>query len=432
MDDKGDVRRQTKYVDTETSETEETYNNVLMQSLAALTLKKKENDNIKIKPTKNRIDFVKKLIDKGKFTPLIDPDTSDTEVYVSGDFKKRVENIFTVLNSLGYELKYIKSGTTGHTFKAYSTKNPSDAIAIKVCAYPKNDDYGTDNNQSRPENAEIYIIRCLSYFVHRQMTPHIVIPFHTFKTSIKPFIRIDKTLVDLNDDRNEIYKKFIEKYEDGEFENFVSILISEWAEGGDLLDYIRKNYKTMDIQQWRIIFFQILYTLAIIHEKFPSFRHNDLKANNILIKYTNLKQTKQYYCYRLGKRKFIIPDIDIQIMIWDFDFASINGIFDNNKVNSEWANNMNITREEHKYYDMHYFFNTLTSKRFFPQFYEGNYVPDKIKEFIADIIPEEYRTGGKYVNKKGRLQVNKEFTTPYKVLMRHDLFSKYRVPDDKK
>ena len=74
---------------------------------------------------------------------------------------------------------------------------------------------------------------------------------------------------------------------------------------------------------------------------------------------------------------------------------------------------------------MHYFFNTLISKRFFPQFYEGG-APAEIIEFVHRIIPEKYRNGSEYVNKKGRIQVDTEYLTPYKVIMKDPLFEKYR------
>ena len=137
---------------------------------------------------------------------------------------------------------------------------------------------------------------------------------------------------------------------------------------------------------------------------------------------------------------FYIPNINLQIKIWDFDFACIDGIIENNKVNADWTRRMNITKKENKYYDMHYFFNTLISKRFFPQFYES--VPQPIIDFIHRIIPLEFRgyrqhvkkNGIKYkyginydyVNKKGRIQVDTEFTTPYKIIMEDPLFEKYR------
>ena len=58
---------------------------------------------------------------------------------------------------------------------------------------------------------------------------------------------------------NKKYKNFLKKYKNKELYNEVSILISEWANGGDMLDFIRKNYKEFDVKHWRILFFQASY-----------------------------------------------------------------------------------------------------------------------------------------------------------------------------
>ena len=96
---------------------------------------------------------------------------------------------------------------------------------------------------------------------------------------------------------------------------------------------------------------------------------------------------------------FIVPYIGMQIKIWDFDFACIPGIVDNSKVSSNWAKKqINVRPRKNRYYDMHYFFNTLRSKGFFPHFY-SEYVPKEVVEFVHRIIPSEYREG-KYVTEK--------------------------------
>ena len=82
---------------------------------------------------------------------------------------------------------------------------------------------------------------------------------------------------------NKKFDQFVKRYKKGEYYENVSILISEWANSGDLLDYIRNKYKKFKLNTWRTLIFQILSVLAIIHAKYPSFRHNDLKANNLLI-----------------------------------------------------------------------------------------------------------------------------------------------------
>lgn len=411
-------------------ETSDNYQNALMSSLKALSNKSIKNDSEEPKPTENRIEFVKNILGGNKLRPMVDFDSCDTESATNIRLNKKILDVKQLFTSMNVKLKYLKSGTTGHTFKAVSKTNKDFAFAVKVCAYPK-DDYGGMNNLSRPENAELRMIKLLSYFVIKRITPHLVLPIGTFNTSITNFIRVPKNIIDLEDEKNEMYKKFIERYNAGEFEDFVSVLISEWCSGGDLLDYIRKNYSQMNLRQWVVIFFQILFTLALIHQKYPAFRHNDLKANNILVQITNIKQNQPNcrYRYNIGNVKFIIPNINMQVGIWDFDFACIDGIIENNKVNADWTKKINITKKENKYYDMHYFFNTLISKRFFPQFYDGG-APPEIVEFIHRVVPDKYRNGSDKVNKKGRIQVDDEYTTPYKVIMEDPLFEKYRFRGD--
>ncbi len=405
------------------------YQNALMSSLIAITNKKVESsENDDKKPTESRIEFVKNILDGNKLRPMVDFDNCDTETSSNTRLNKKILDLKDLFSSMNVKLKYLKSGTTGHTFKATSKIDTNIAFAVKVCAYPK-DDYGGIQHISRPENAELRMLKLLSYFVIKRSTPHLVLPIATFNTSIKNFVNIRPDVIDLNKEKNEMYRKFVERYHEGEFEDFVSVLISEWCDGGDLLDYIRKNYETMTLKHWIIIIFQILFTLAKIQDKFPAFRHNDMKANNVLVQITNVNNSSLRYSYGIGNYKFYIPDIGLQIKIWDFDFACIDGIIENNKVNSDWTKKINITKNKNKYYDMHYFFNTLISKRFFPQFYTGG-APQEIIDFVHRIVPEKFRNGSKNVNKKGRIQVDTEFLTPFKVITEDPLFSKYRWSSD--
>ena len=391
------------------------------------------------RPTETRVEFIKHLLDGNKLQPMIDLDIDNRTDLKSVDpeydrLNKKTMDVRKLFVSMNVTLKYVKSGTTGHTFKATSTLNSDIAFAVKVCAYPKTDDYGGIKNPKRPENAELRMLKLLSSFVLKMKTPHFILPIGTFNTSIGPFINIPKKLIDLDDEKNESYKKFIKRCEKNEFEDLVSVLISEWANGGDLLDYIRKNYASMTLKQWTIIIFQILYTLASLHKKFEAFRHNDMKANNILVRLTNSNYAEKLYNYRLPDDdiRFQIPDIGMQIKIWDFDFACIDGIIENNKVDAEWTTKMNVSKKKNQYYDMHYFFNTLICERFFPQFYTGG-APKEIIEFVHRIIPEKYRTivANKYVRKGGRILVGTEFTTPRKVIMEDKLFANYRFIDRK-
>ena len=324
------------------------------------------------------------------------------------------------ITELGGKLLYIKSGSTGHTFKGVHPP-PNDEnkqpYAVKIVAYPKKENYGDMYNIKRPENTELLMIRLLSYFVINKQSPHIVLPITTFNTSIKPFLSLTKS----NIVNNKKFEQFVEKYEKGEYYQNVSILVSEWANGGDLLDYLRKNYKIMKTKHWRTIFYQILSVLSIIQAKYPSFRHNDMKANNILIHNIDVDENNKKYLYKINQQHYVVPNIGFQIKLWDFDFACIPGIVDNSKVDAEWTSKINITPEQNRYYDIHYFFNTLTRKGFFPEFNTAPEIPEKVKEFVKRIVPAKYESG-KLVSERGRILVNDEYLTPDEILKNDNFF----------
>ena len=163
---------------------------------------------------------------------------------------KKVLDFSEVINKIGGKLVYVKSGTTGHTFRGFDPNNPNEPnFAVKIVAYPKRENYGDLNDIRRPENAELMMLKVLSYFVMNNQTPHLVLPIGTFNTSIKPFLSLGKNgIVD-----NKKYSQFIKRYKKGDLHQEVSVLISEWADGGDLLEYIRKNYKKMTLKEWRNI-----------------------------------------------------------------------------------------------------------------------------------------------------------------------------------
>jgi serine/threonine protein kinase len=322
-------------------------------------------------------------------------------------------------------IEYIKSGSNGHTLKGNIQINNCECnYAIKIVTFHKYKIYKDYNDKNRPENAEILMLKLLSYFVINNITPHIILPITTFNTKfdilymLKNKINIDNIKLD----------KAIESYENNILYDNVSILISEWANGGDLSDYIKNNYKNMKLKDWRIIFFQIISTLAIIFDKYPSFRHNDLKANNILVYKLNKNKNKNNkFIYQINNSKYIVPDIGIQIKIWDFDFACIPGIVDNYKVSylKNKINEYNIQPERNQYYDLHFFFCTLTKKGFLPGFFRSKYINKKVKDFVKRMVPDKYNNPN--TMNRGRLLLNDEYMTPEYILNNDSFFDKLLI-----
>jgi serine/threonine protein kinase len=381
-----------------------------------------------------RIAFINLLIGDNKLNPMIDFNMCDTEHVENKTDDHDVRNVMLkktldfnkLICDIGGKLLYIKSGTTGHTFKGiiYDDDNKSELInyAVKVVAYPIRENYGDVNDIKRPENAELMMLRVLSYFVVNGQTPHIVLPIGTFNTNIKPFIMLGKNKYI----ENKKYEQFLKRYKQGEYHPNVSILISEWANNGDLLDYIRNNYKIMKLKDWRTILFQIISALCVIQNKYPGFRHNDLKANNILVQKIDNRKKNNFFLYKLNidskTYEFLVPNIGIQIKLWDFDFACIPGIVDNLKVSADWTDKINVKPSNNRYYDLHYFFNTLTKKGFFPEFWDAKEIHHSVKQFIKSIVPDNIVN----VTDRGRILDNEERFLPKDILMSHSFFSKMR------
>lgn len=392
-------------------------------SKSNLSLTNKNRDTIPM-----RIEFIRDLLNSNNIENIIMSECNSIVNDDSYDIRKVLNkkniDFNKIINKIGGKLLYIKSGTTGHTFKGIVKNDNSDILynyAVKVSAYPKKEKYGNINDTRRPENAELMMLKLLSSFVIKGKTPHIVLPIIICNTKIDPFIND----ICLSEKKNKKYMEFINKYKNGEYSDTVSILISEWANRGDLLDFLKNNYRKLKLVDWKVIFFQIIATLAVIQSKYPSFRHNDLKANNILIH--KITTNTDYFSYKILRLKYCVPNIGYQIKLWDFDFSCIPGIIDNAKVCADWTTHINVNPEQNRYYDLHYFFNTLIKRGFLPQILEDECISSEVKDFIDRVLPLKFRMNYKYVHKRGRILINNEFITPNDILKNDPFFECFRI-----
>jgi hypothetical protein len=397
------------------------------------------------KTINHRIDIIREIVGNSNITPLTDFDsknvTNPNDLLKHNDhdcdlntnckdstciLKKKLVNFKAMINKMGTSLEYIKSGTTGHTFKGEVKLKNGEIVnfAMKIVAYPIKEKYGDLYDIRRPENAELAIIKLLSWFIATKQTPHIVLPVGTFNIDLKKFVDMAKAkIID-----NERFDKFLKRFDDGDFYPIASVLVGEWADGGDLLDFLKEHYKKLKLIHWKVLFYQLFSALAIIQEKYPAFRHNDLKANNLLVNLINTDK-KGIFKYHLKNQYFIVPNVGFSIKIWDFDFACIPGIADNAKVNAKWTNDINVRPRKNRYYDIHYFFNTLTKKAFFPKIMTSEHVPKEVKEFVRRIVPEKY-VSGRYVAEKGRILKDDEYVIPIDILIGDDFFSELRYSEE--
>ena len=131
------------------------------------------------------------------------------------------------------------------------------------------------------------------------------------------------------------------------------ILYFEYVKGISLREYIRTR-RDLTLIQLKSIVAQVSYNLYKIHKKFPKFRHHDLHTDNILVRQVANKNLS----IEVDTIKYTIDNGGLELVMIDFGFASFPGI-PNPLVNTKQYTNIGIHRNSNKYYDLHFFLNSL-------------------------------------------------------------------------
>jgi len=175
--------------------------------------------------------------------------------------------------------------------------------------------------------------------------------------------------------------------------NNVTFMYTEYANNGTLKSFIRNNKKNILPIHFRTIITQVLYNLYRIQKKYPSFRHNDLHFENILINSTSPSRVK---LFKVNNSTLKVHDIGIQALISDFGLSTMKGL-KNPEVDDDpyllYKTKSGIFRESHHMYDIQYFLNILRQE------IKNSGIQNGIEaiQFIERILPPEYL--GKESNK---------------------------------
>jgi hypothetical protein len=373
----------------------------------------------------NRVENIKNICQKVNIEPIINNNLIKDQHL---DFSQTISKIKFYHNQPDEKLEYVAVDAYGLIFKgsrktnANNEDNNNIEYAVKVIPYLKSDWLSNDiNDKTRPENNEINIHQILSYFVIDRQTPHILLPMFTFTSNISTFL--ENSMKNIVGENNNKYVDFAQKYKDNKYHDKIRILVTEWANRGDLLEFLKKHHdnQLFTLLHWKVFLFQIVSTLAIIQSKYPSFRHNNFKVNEILV--TKIQDTYSCHKYTVFMKKYEVPNIGYSCLISDFDFANINGLAENQKIESEWCKKIGLSKDQNRYYDLHYFFATLIMFCA----YSHIVIPPEIREFIDRIVPEKYqKLGNQFVGIRGRLMVNDEYVLPKDILEKDILFADFR------
>uniref|UniRef100_A0A6C0JQD9 Protein kinase domain-containing protein n=1 Tax=viral metagenome TaxID=1070528 RepID=A0A6C0JQD9_9ZZZZ len=212
------------------------------------------------------------------------------------------------------------------TNKKYSECNYP--IILKIIGYRKktSNEYETlsIDNKTRPENVE-WEIHTLIYNLlsSKQSIPHTSWPFLSLMVNIKKnnFLHI-------------LLKE--ENFKPNTLKNFYKINFCEYISLGTIEEYFIKFKNKNASKEILHILFQVLMTLAIIQEKYPSFIHNDLHTKNVLLKDVDKKTT---ISYELNNKIYKIKNIGFITILNDFDFSEIKPSITNSKTNTFFGKN---------------------------------------------------------------------------------------------
>jgi hypothetical protein len=264
-----------------------------------------------------------------------------------------------------------------------------------------------------------------------------------FLKKITPHICVIYGATELMEPKHsELIKMFVKRYKYKDREclmDLCKVLMTEWADLGELSDYIESNKNVWTIETWRALFFQMLAMLALIQEHYPTFRHNDLSMSNILVQTTrktdigvaHSSSTKGYYKYTINGKVYCIPDVGFRVLLADFDYASIKEMgITNEKLDNRYTKRFGAVSEPNRSFDTHMMLNWINMWTLRLYRYDELAGPlGQVKEFLYGIIEEKFRGNkSRYVNHTRLRNGNRivEELIPVNILEKDVFFEKYR------
>ncbi len=220
----------------------------------------------------------------------------------------------------------------GYPFKIDDKRIKTKNLALKVI--PFDCDYNKDEH---PSNLEIIILKKLTdSIVLTNISPHITFYLGCFKINNK-----NKALA-----KTTLKKLYMQK----RIKNKSIVLISEYVNSGSLdkwYDEIYNNDNIITNTDWKIIIFQIVYTLYVLQYYFK-LNHNDSHCGNILIDRT-IQKDNNYYVYEIKNTKFYIKNNGILPKLFDFEFAmSFSDTIKDSYPNKYIIDSLNYDKKLHK------------------------------------------------------------------------------------
>jgi len=326
------------------------------------------------------------------------PETKDIEYYINTIFE---EDKFRFINE--HNNKYV-----------YKRHSESHSCNIRIGFYEKSEERNISVDElTRKENVNFAMKFFLSQYVLDGSTNNILLPIMNIDIPYKDMKKIIKENSELNKIKNLIKEEKIE--------DILFIEADEhYYKSGLLSNYIIKNGKNMTLNEWKVLFFQLLYVLYIIQKNHNNFRHNNFRPD--LISYYEMKNNNKIsHKYQVEDINFTINNPPIIIKIDNFEKSVIQDIIDNDDIDEK-------LKKRHRYFDLHYFFNILLNHPDYENVM-SNDVKDNLKEFFDTILPDRYNAKSSRLSYEDMyldLDNEDEYQIPENLLLNNDLFKDFR------
>ncbi|CAH6421573.1 Protein kinase [uncultured virus] len=301
------------------------------------------------------------------------------------------------------KLKLIYQNKNYFIFKRYSETSYPVNLHIRLYK-PENKNY---SDMNRSELIDMKINYILSEIALQEVFPFILLPLMNFDVQFSNLLNLNNEITSVIKDHN---------FDEDSVFHFK--ITEHYFKLDNLENYLQnylKNSDGFDLEFWQIFFYQILYSLFRIQEKYPNFRHNMLDLTSVFV-YQTKKNIENLKEFKVKDTVFQIPDYGFEIKISDFSRSNIKNIADNKDIPTS-------LKKENQYYDVHYFFNSL-----YIFIKENGKLNSDLIAFFDIIIPEKYRSEGQ--DFAGLDQAYYESTigqilTPMLILVKNNFFTKF-------
>ena len=332
--------------------------------------------------------------------------------YIMSNNKNGFANVSAVPKNIQKGIVKVGSGGEGVVFVGCIDESCDNKVSVKVGTAMQSapGEKNPRNWNTSPGVQEFKITKDIWNKCHEK-SPHIIMPYAQFTCTPQeafvgwnhPGLRraVQNTTGDGTIKRIENTERLIVSY-------------YEFYNGGSLFDWLDRHSSSVTEKDCRAILFQIIYTLKVIYETVPSFRHNDIHLENILVKTANIPKTGTT---KYGK--FEIPNNGIFTALGDFGWGHSNNNPNPRVMSGMWAA-QGIRPNKSVRMDLHFFLTSALLNKVMGRF-------KYTREFLKNAIGGQDLMSKNVKNKlvDFRLIVNNKRVADIDVLLNSEYFKSF-------